>query len=441
VEGRAVLSQAAAAVGDDHPLTTVEDTIRSPMTAPQAVAAGATGRSPFSSAVPPSGRLLVAMLARLTEGELSLTTPDRRGHRFGPGGSGAPRAELALHDWRIAREVLAGGDIAFAEAYMDGRWDTPDLTALLTLLAANRPALERAFYGDALRRAMFRVKHWLNANTRRQAKRNVVAHYDLGNEFYGLWLDETMTYSSALFGTDRGTPLAAAQRAKYHRILTELALPPGAHILEIGCGWGGFAESAARAGYRVTGLSLSDAQTAYARERLRRAGLGGRAEFRLQDYRDVRGRFDGVASIEMFEAVGERWWPAYFRAVRGALVPGGRACIQTITIADARFDRYRTQSDFIQQFIFPGGMLASPSRFAAEARAADLEPAGAHVFGRDYAETLQRWIAAFDAHADKIRAQGFGERFRRCWRFYLAYCAAGFATGSTDVGQYTLVAR
>jgi cyclopropane-fatty-acyl-phospholipid synthase len=444
VEGRAVLPQTVAAAGGDHPLTTMDDTILSPMPAPQAVAAGAPDRSPFSSAVPPSGHLLLALLARLAHGELALTTPDRRSHRFGPGvaaTNGAPRAELVLHDWRIAREVLAGGDVAFAEAYMDGRWDTPDLTALLTLLAANQPALERAFYGDALRRAIFRVKHWLNANTRRQAKRNIVAHYDLGNEFYRLWLDESMTYSSALFGADRSAPLADAQQAKYRRILSELALPPGAHILEIGCGWGGFAETAARAGYRVTGLSLSDAQTAHARERLQRAGLAHRVEFRLQDYRDVRGRFDGIASIEMFEAVGERWWPAYFRAVRDALAPGGRACIQTITIADARFARYRTQSDFIQQYVFPGGMLASPSRLAAEARAAGLEPAGAHVFGQDYAETLRRCLTAFDAHADAVRAQGFGERFRRCWRFYLAYCAAGFASGSTDVGHYTLVAR
>jgi cyclopropane-fatty-acyl-phospholipid synthase len=440
VEGHAVLPQTVAAGSGDHPLTTMDDTIHSPMPAPQAAACAPGRRSP-PSGVPPSGRLLLALVARLAQGELSLTTPDRHVHRVGPGGPGAPRAELVLHDWRIAREVLAGGDVAFAEAYMDGRWDTPDLTALLTLLAANQPALERTFYGDALRRAIFRVKHWLNANTRRQAKRNIVAHYDLGNEFYRLWLDESMTYSSALFGADRGAPLVDAQRAKYERILSELALPPGAHILEIGCGWGGFAETAARAGYRVTGLSLSDAQTAYARLRLQRAGLADRVDFRLQDYRDVRGRFDGVASIEMFEAVGERWWPAYFRAVRDALAPGGRACIQTITIADARFLRYRSQSDFIQQYIFPGGMLASPSRLAAEARAAGLEPIGVHVFGRDYAETLQRWLAAFDAHADAVRAQGFGERFRRCWRFYLAYCAAGFASGSTDVGHYTLVAR
>jgi cyclopropane-fatty-acyl-phospholipid synthase len=417
-------------------MTTFDYTARSRLSAPQPAASTA----PPAQSPPPAARMLFALLGRLAHGAVRLTGPDGSVHHFGPGGD-AGRVELRLRDWRVAREVLSGGDVAFAEAYMDGRWETPDLTALLSVLARNQRALERAFYGQAWQRALFRLRHWLNANTRRQAKRNIVAHYDLGNDFYGLWLDPTMTYSSALFGADRTAPLAAAQQAKYRRILAELALPAGAHILEIGCGWGGFAETAARAGYRVTGLSLSEAQTAYARERLVRAGLADRVEFRVQDYRDLAGRFDGVASIEMFEAVGERWWPAYFRAVRSALAPGARACIQTITIADERFERYRTQSDFIQQYIFPGGMLASPARFAAAAEGAGLVPVRAHTFGGDYAETLTRWLAAFDARADAVRAQGFGERFIRCWRFYLAYCAAGFASGSTDVGHYTLVAR
>jgi cyclopropane-fatty-acyl-phospholipid synthase len=288
---------------------------------------------------------------------------------------------------------------------------------------------------------LFRFKHWLNANSRRNAKRNIVAHYDLGNDFYRLWLDPTMTYSSALFGGDFAQPLADAQQAKYERILAELALPPGAHILEIGCGWGGFAEVAARAGYRVTGLSLSDAQTAYARERIARAGLAERVTLSVRDYRDERGTYDGVASIEMFEAVGEKYWPAYFSTLRRCLAPGGRACVQTITIADDRFERYRTQSDFIQQYIFPGGMLASPSRFVAHAAQAGLDVVQTHLFGRDYAATLGLWLDAFDANADAVRAQGFDEKFIRCWRFYLAYCIAGFASGSTDVAQYTLVAR
>jgi cyclopropane-fatty-acyl-phospholipid synthase len=418
-------------------MTPVENTARSPQSSPHQ----ATAEAKLPGHAPPAARLLFALLTRLAHGEVVLRTPDGASHRFGPGHGDAGRADLAFPDWRSAREVLTGGDVAFAEAYMDGRWETPDLTALLTVLACNQQALERAFYGHAWQRTLFRLRHWLNANTRRQAKRNIVAHYDLGNAFYRLWLDPTMTYSSALFGADATQTLAAGQAAKYARILDELALPRGAHILEIGCGWGGFAETAARAGYRVTGLSLSAAQTAFARERIARAGASDRVDFRLQDYRDVRGTFDGVASIEMFEAVGERWWPAYFRSVRSALARGGRACIQTITIADERFERYRTQSDFIQQYIFPGGMLASPARFAAEARAAALEPAHALAFGRDYAETLRRWLAAFDTGVDTVRAQGFSERFIRCWRFYLAYCAAGFASGSTDVAQYTLVAR
>ena len=418
-------------------MTNVENTARPPLSAQ----ASAAAEFPVPRHAPPAARLLFALLTRLAHGEVVVRTPDGLSHRFGSGPGEAGRADVAFNDWRIAREVLTGGDVAFAESYMDGRWETPDLTTLLTVLACNQQALERAFYGHAWQRTLFRLKHWLNANTRRQARRNIVAHYDLGNAFYQLWLDPTMTYSSALFGNDRTLSLAAAQEAKYARILDELALPRGAHILEIGCGWGGFAEHAARAGYRVTGLSLSSAQTAYARERIARAGLADRVEFRIQDYRDARGTFDAVASIEMFEAVGERWWPAYFRAVRNALAPGGRACIQTITIADERFERYRTQSDFIQQYIFPGGMLASPARFADEARSAALEPANALAFGRDYAETLKRWLAAFDSEVDAVRAQGFSERFIRCWRFYLAYCAAGFASGSTDVAHYTLVAR
>ncbi|MEO8303002.1 MAG: cyclopropane-fatty-acyl-phospholipid synthase family protein [Betaproteobacteria bacterium] len=390
---------------------------------------------------PPTVRILFALLARLARGELVVTDPDGRAHRFGAGGDGFGRGEVRFRDWRLARDILTGGDVAFAQAWMDGRWDTSDLPGLMTVLAHNQAVLERAFYGHAWQRALFRLKHWLNANSVRRAKRNVVAHYDLGNDFYRLWLDRTMTYSSALFDGDFAQSLETAQQAKYQRILDELALPPGAHILEIGCGWGGFAETAARAGYRVTGLSLSSAQTQFARERIARAGLNDRVTLAIQDYRDERGVYDGVASIEMFEAVGEKYWPAYFATARRALARGGRACVQTITIADERFERYRTQSDFIQQHIFPGGMLSSPSRFTAEARAAGFETANVRPAARDYAETLSRWLAAFDANVGAVREQGFDERFIRCWRFYLAYCIAGFESGSTDVAQYTLVAR
>jgi len=398
----------------------------------------------FRNWTPPAGRLLCALLNRLDVGGVELTTPDGATLKFGPGGApvGGGRAApavLTLRDWRVAGEALRGGDVAFAESYMEDRWDTPDLTQLLTVLAANQASLERAFYGHWWLRSLLRLKHFLNANTKLQARRNILAHYDLGNDFYRLWLDPSMTYSSGLFEGNFEQSLEVAQATKYARLLAELRLPPGKRILEIGCGWGGFAQAAARAGHHVTGISLSDAQTEYARARLAAAGLASRTELSIQDYRDVRETYDGIASIEMFEAVGERFWPAYFRTVHDALRAGGRACIQTITIADDRFERYRTQSDFIQQYIFPGGMLASPARFVDVARAAGLTLEHVQTFGRDYAETLKRWLVAFDARTPAIRALGFEEQFIRCWRFYLAYCAAGFDTGTTDVGQYTFV--
>jgi cyclopropane-fatty-acyl-phospholipid synthase len=393
--------------------------------------------------LPATARILFTLLERMEFGALTLTTPDGITRRFGPGGSvGALDGEvdLTLHDWKLCGDVLTGGDVAFAEAFMDDRWTTSDLTALLTLIALNQRALEVAFYGRWWRQLVFRMRHVLRSNTKRRARRNIVAHYDLGNNFYGLWLDETMTYSSALFDGDLSRPLAPAQQAKYQRILSELAPQGGAHLLEIGCGWGGFAEVAAHAGCRVTAVSLSDAQTAYARARVAKAGLASKVDFQIRDYRDVAGRFDGVASIEMFEAVGERYWPSFFRALRNALNPGARACIQTITIANDRFDQYRQTSDFIQQYIFPGGMLSSPDVFEKEVNASGMKVDGVHRFGHDYAETLQRWLAAFDANVDKVRALGFDKRFIRCWRFYLAYCAAGFASETTDVAQYRLVA-
>ena len=388
-----------------------------------------------------AGSLLLALLARLERGRLEVHAPDGNVHRFGPGGapcdgaSAAP-AVLRIADWRFAAPTLKGGDVGFGESYMAGQWTTPNLPQLLTVLAANQPAIERAFYLRGWARVALRLRHWLNANTRRQAKRNIAAHYDLGNDFYALWLDRTMSYSSALFEGDRSRTLEAAQQAKYDRLLGSLALRPGSHVLEIGAGWGAFAETAARAGHRVTGVSLSERQTEWARDRVLDAGLADRVELRLQDYRDVRGRYDGIASIEMVEAVGERYWPAYFAAIRDALVAGGRAGLQAITIAEERFERYRTQSDFIQQHVFPGGMLASPSRIVAEAERAGLRPVAVHRFGADYAETLRRWLHAFDAHAEAIERR-FDAAFVRCWRFYLAYCIAGFETGTTDVGHYT----
>jgi cyclopropane-fatty-acyl-phospholipid synthase len=386
---------------------------------------------------PPAARAVLALLPRLQHGRLTLVTPDGEVLAFG---SGELHATIRLANWKVFGAALSSGDIGFAQSWIDGDWQTDSLAALLRLLAANRTVIERALYGSWWGRALYRVRHLLNRNSRAGSRRNIHAHYDLGNAFYALWLDPTMTYSSALFEGDAARSLPDAQRAKYRRILDQLALAPGARVLEIGCGWGGFAEEAARAGLHVTGLTLSTEQLAWAQRRLDDAGLGERARFLLQDYRDERGQYDAIVSIEMFEAVGEAYWPAYFETLRRCLVPGGRAVVQTITIDDALFDRYRRGTDFIQQYVFPGGMLPSPSAFEAQAHAAGLSVAGAATFGLDYARTLARWREVFMARLPQVTAQGFDTRFVRTWEFYLAYCEAGFHTGTTDVAQYTLCA-
>jgi cyclopropane-fatty-acyl-phospholipid synthase len=280
----------------------------------------------------------------------------------------------------------------------------------------------------------------LRPNTRAGARKNIRAHYDLGNDFYRAWLDRGMTYSSALFAGDYGRTLEEAQDAKYDRMLDVLQVEPTHEVLEIGCGWGAFAERAARRhGCNVTGLTLSPKQLAYARTRMAGAGLMGKVDLRLCDYRDVRGTYDRIVSIEMVEAVGERYWPTYFRTLRDRLKPGGRAAVQAIVIADHAFERYRRSSDFIREYVFPGGMLPSVSQFAAEAYAAGLQMRSPYRFGRDYAETLRRWRHAFDAVEPRIRAQGYDDAFIAAWRFYLDYCEAGFESGRVDVIQVELV--
>ena len=393
-----------------------------------------------TAAVPSVARVLFALLERLACGRLELVCPDGQRLTFA-GDAAGPAAKLVLHDWHVCRDILRAGDIGFAEAYAGGRCTTPDLAALLELAALNQAALERAVHGSFWGTLAYRIRHWLRPNTRRGSRRNIHAHYDLGNAFYALWLDETMTYSAALFEGDATRPLAAAQDAKYARILRELGLGPGDRVLEIGCGWGGFAEYAAARGCRVTGITVSQAQLEFAQRRIARAGLADRVTLELRDYRDLAGEYDAVVSIEMFEAVGERYWPGYFAALRDRLAPGGRALVQTITIAEEKFERYRSGTDFIQQYIFPGGMLPSPVRFAALAGAAGLEVAGTHAFGLDYAATLRLWRERFDAARTAVAAQGFDETFRRLWRFYLAYCEAGFRSGSTDVLQVHLRRR
>ena len=387
---------------------------------------------------PASARAVFALLRQLRHGTLDVQLPDGSQRRFGSGDE--PQAALRLHDWRVCAAALKSGDIGFAETFIDGGWTTPDLSALLRLLIANRDAIEQVIYGRWWGVLAYRLKHLLQRNSRRGSRKNIHAHYDIGNTFYRLWLDDTMTYSSALFAGDRGQALPQAQRAKFQRALDECGVRAGHRVLEIGCGWGALAEEAACAREaHVTGVTLSTEQLEFARERLARAGASARADLRLQDYRDIADApFDAIVSIEMFEAVGREYWGSFFGCLKSRLKPGGRACIQTITIRDDLFERYLRSTDFIQQYIFPGGVLPSVSAFRDEARRAGLVVELELAFGPDYAETLRRWRTAFLDRDAQVRRLGFDTRFMRIWEFYLAYCEAAFDTGNTDVVQFTL---
>jgi cyclopropane-fatty-acyl-phospholipid synthase len=411
-------------------------------TAPHSAASRALPALPQGA--PGAARAVFRLLAQLQVGTLDVQLPDGSQARFsGRAGAAEPRAAIRLLDWRVCSAALRSGDIGFAETFIDGGWTTPDLVALLELFIANRDAVEQVIYGSFWGALAYRVKHLLNRNSRRGSRKNIHAHYDIGNPFYRLWLDETMNYSSALFEGDTGRPMADAQRAKIRRALRECGVDGGTdgqRVLEIGCGWGALAETAAaECGAHVTGLTLSTEQLAFAQERLERAGLARQGDLRLQDYRDVPEEgFDAVVSIEMFEAVGREYWGDYFRTVARKLKPGGRACIQTITIRDDLFERYLKSTDFIQQYIFPGGVLPSPQAFRAEAARAGLVVENELAFGADYAETLRQWRVAFLDRDAQVRRLGFDTRFMRIWEFYLAYCQAAFAKGNTDVVQFTL---
>ncbi|MBC5765241.1 SAM-dependent methyltransferase [Ramlibacter albus] len=386
--------------------------------------------------MPRAARIALGLLQRLRHGTLHLRLPGGASLQFG---SGEPHATLAIHEWSVFDRALAGGDIGFAEAYIDGQWSTPALADLLALLLRNRRELDDAIYGTAWGRLAYRLRHLLNRNTRQGSRRNIEAHYDLGNAFYRLWLDETMNYSAAWFreGTES---MADAQRLKVSRALTEAGAQPGARVLEIGCGWGALAEMAvAEFGASIVGVTLSHEQLAHARARLDATGHGAAADLRLQDYRDIADEpFDAICSIEMVEAVGREYWPQYFGTVARLLRPGGRACIQAIVIDDALWDRYVRGTDFIQQHVFPGGCLPCPREFVRHANAAGLEVVNELKFGRDYARTLVEWRQRFTAQQAAVRALGFDERFLRTWEFYLCYCEASFRECSTDVVQYTL---
>lgn len=375
---------------------------------------------------------LFRLLDQLESGTVEVCLPD--GRRFvARGARPGPAGRIDVHEHEFFARLVRQGDLALPEAYMDGWWSTPDLQALLDVLVQNNDAVCYSFPGSGLVRSWERLRHALRTNTRRGARRNVARHYDLGNDFYSLWLDETMTYSSARFVTGRES-LAEAQRNKYAAICDLVGIRSGDHVLEIGCGWGGFAEYAiAERGARVTALTLSREQRDYARRRLFEAGLADRVEVVLRDYRDEAGSYDGIASIEMLEAVGEAYWPRYFAALHDRLKPGAAAAIQTITIPDRNFPAYRRGTDFIRKHIFPGGMLPPPGALRREVAAARLRVTDETDFGQSYSRTLRLWRRAFHARRADIMGLGFDERFLRMWDFYLASCAATFRAGTTGV--------
>ena len=382
-------------------------------------------------------RLMLYMLRGLRVGSLDLRLPDGELHHFAGSESG-PHGVLQIHSMGLLRHVLRGGEVGFGEAYLDGCWDTPDLCSLLMVLYLNEPHYRGPYEKNWIGRLYGWLRHRLRANTRRGARDNIAHHYDIGNAFYKLWLDETLAYSSAVFDRSRSETLADAQRRKFALMAERLQLKPEHHLLEIGSGWGGFAIWAAQThGCRVHSITLSAEQLAEAQARAVAAGVADRVHFELRDYRDVQQQYDRVVSIEMYEAVGEQWWPTYFAAIRGALKPGGRAAIQGITISPAIFEQYRRKRDFIQKYIFPGGMLCPPGHFQDLALAAGLRPEDPQFSAGDYADTLAIWHRQVMAAREAVVAQ-FDARFLRLWRYYLAYCECGFRVGSIDLMHLTL---
>ena len=420
------------------------------------------------SDAPAAARTALKLLQRLRHGSITMQLPDGSMQVFGnhqnyvglaqrplirPAGAqrdlrksghgDAPTAAMTLKNWNVCAAALKSGDIGVAETYIDGDWTTPNLTDLLTVFICNRQEIEDVVYGNWVGRLWYRIKHLLNRNTKANSQKNIHAHYDLGNAFYSLWLDDTMNYSSAWFEGDLDKPLREAQNAKVRRALAMAQVQPGDRVLEIGCGWGALAEmGTTEFNAHVTGVTLSTEQLAFAHQRVQRLGVDSRADLRLQDYRDITDApFDAICSVEMVEAVGREYWPTYFQTVARLLKPGGRACIQSIVIDDSLFERYISSTDFIQQYIFPGGCLPCPREFRREAAAAGLEVVDEFAFGPDYAETLRRWRDQFLAARTQVLQLGFDERFMRLWEFYLAYCEAAFDKGNINLVQYTLLKK
>ena len=374
---------------------------------------------------------------RLKTGRMDFVLHDGRRFRA-EGAKPGPVAELTIHNPDTFARLIREGDLGFCDAYLEGWWSTPDLQAFMDLIHEDNDTVYDGYPGMALIRTYEKLRFWMQSNSKDQARKNIQYHYDLGNDFYRLWLDETMTYSSALFQSGQES-LERAQIQKYASMVDQMGAQPGDHVLEIGCGWGGFAEYAAKErGLRVTGLTISQAQHDYAVERIAAAGLSDRVEIKLQDYRDERGVYDGIASIEMFEAVGEKYWPVYFDTLRERLKPGRHATLQIILVQDARWKVYKRGVDFIQKYIFPGGMLPPPSILRAEIERAGLKIKGSIQFGESYSQTLRRWHETFNERWDEVQKLGFDDRFRRMWNFYLTSCAGAFKGGNCDVTQITV---
>ncbi|MFK7881215.1 class I SAM-dependent methyltransferase [Roseobacter sp.] len=378
-----------------------------------------------------------AMAQQMNNGRVDFVVPDGRRFRA-EGQDPGPIAEINIHNDDLFARLIREGDLGFCDGYLDGWWSTPDLQAFMDLVHADNEDIYDGFPGMFILRNYEKFRFWLQRNHKNQARKNISYHYDLGNEFYGLWLDDTMTYSSALFRTGQEST-ETAQIEKYKSMVDEMGAQPGDHILEIGCGWGGFAEYAAKErGLRVTGLTISEEQIKYARQRIDDAGLSAQVDFKLQDYRDEVGIYDGIASIEMFEAVGEKYWPTYFNVVRDRLKPGKTATLQIITVADRRWHVYQRGVDFIQKYIFPGGMLPSPTALREQVSKAGLSVEKSVEFGHSYAITLRRWHDTFNEKWDQVSTLGFDDRFRRMWNFYLTSCASTFESSNCDVTQITV---
>jgi cyclopropane-fatty-acyl-phospholipid synthase len=384
-----------------------------------------------------AGAVLSRALKNLASGTLAVELPGGE-HIERVAARPGPSAVLILHRWRAVRRLMTGGQLGFAEAYIDGDWSSPDLASLVELVAVNQDHLAATLVPAHLPRLLALLQHWTRANTKRGSRRNIEAHYDLGNEFYAAWLDRDMSYSSAFFRRGDET-LEDAQAEKQSLVMRHLALTGGERVLEIGCGWGGLAERLIReAGCHVTGVTLSPAQLEHASRRLALAGLESRADLRLQDYRDLVGTFDRIVSIEMLEAVGAAYWPVYFARLRDCLDQGGRAVLQVITIAERYYDNYRRDPDFIQRHIFPGGMLPSVTVLRRQIDDAGLCLRSMQHFGQSYAATLAEWQRRFQHAWPSLRLLGFDDAFKRKWEYYLAYCEGGFRAGAIDVGLYEL---